>query len=426
MTDALGRAGLRAVAAREADAVEKALAVEQVGCVVADLGEPGMNGIDLVRALRLRPETSTMPFILMTGSEDTEGVIEALDAGADDFLPKPVRLDELVARVKAHLRTQAAWTEVVVAEIRTRAVAIRAIGQLSLSSIPEEAAEAVVTELARRIGSEFVGVYRLAGDDQLEPLATWNGSDGLLLGGDPLLPARSRYLISRAREGPWVERVAGPEPVSRPIRSGTLTPTSPRGSHLQRRGRRGHAVDRERLRRTEGVAVVLRARLLASAIDYASVLGVVAGPAIADRRQSAREKTYLRRVLTERRFFPVFQPIVSLGGGAVVGHEALTRFVDGTPPDVRFARASAVGLGFDFELAAIEAAIAAAPPPGSDGFLAVNVSPGLVVTAGKRLKRVLSDTAAASCSRSRSMPPSRTTKSFAGRSDGSGMSRSRG
>ncbi len=55
-----------------------------------------------------------MPFILMTGSEDTEGVIEALDAGADDFLPKPVRLDELVARVKAHLRTlelDATWVK---------------------------------------------------------------------------------------------------------------------------------------------------------------------------------------------------------------------------------------------------------------------------------------------------------------------------
>ena len=212
MTGALGRAGLRAVAAVNEEAVEQALAVEQIGCVVADLGKPGMNGIDLVRTLRLRPGTSTMPFILMTGSEDAEGVIEALDAGADDFLPKPVRLDELVARVKAHLRTQAAWTQVVIGELRTRAVAIRAIGQLSLSTVPEEAAEAVVTELARRIGSEFVGVYRLVGDDRLEPLATWNSTDGLSTGGEPLLPARSRYLIGRAREGPWVERVAGPEP----------------------------------------------------------------------------------------------------------------------------------------------------------------------------------------------------------------------
>ena len=390
MTDALARAGLRVVAATDARAVESALVVEHIGCVVADLGGPGMNGIDLVRALRLRAETSTLPFILLTGSEETEGVIEALDAGADDFLPKPVRLDELVARVKAHLRTHAAWTQVVITELRTRAVAIRAIGQLSLSSVPEEAAESIVTELAERIGSEFVGVYRLAGEDQLEPLATWNESEGLVLGGDMLQSNRSRYLIGRALNGPWVERVDGPEPGE---------PTNPfwdantdiaagvpiySGEDLVVLLSIASVFDERR-----GSLPMLRARLLASAIDYASVLGVVAGQAIADRQRSAREKAELRRVLMERRFFPVYQPIVSLGDRRVVGYEALTRFVDGTQPAIRFARASAVGLGHDFELAAIEAAIAAAPPDGADTFLAVNVSPGLVVTAGKRLKRVL-------------------------------------
>jgi EAL domain-containing protein (putative c-di-GMP-specific phosphodiesterase class I) len=134
---------------------------------------------------------------------------------------------------------------------------------------------------------------------------------------------------------------------------------------------------------------MLRARLLASAIDYASVLGVVAGPAIADRRQAAREKSELGRVLASGRFFPVFQPIVALGSREVVGYEALTRFADGTAPDVRFARAAALGLGLDFELAAIEAAISEAPPVGPDGFLSLNVSPALIVTAGKRLRRVL-------------------------------------
>jgi EAL domain-containing protein (putative c-di-GMP-specific phosphodiesterase class I) len=138
-----------------------------------------------------------------------------------------------------------------------------------------------------------------------------------------------------------------------------------------------------------GSVPVLRARLLASAIDYASVLGVIAGPAIADRRQSAKEKAVLREVLANHRYFPVFQPIVSLGSGEVVGYEALTRFVDGTPPNVRFARAAAVGVGFEFELAAIDAAITDAPPINTDGFLSLNVSPGLVTKAGKQLKRVL-------------------------------------
>ena len=172
-------------------------------------------------------------------------------------------------------------------------------------------------------------------------------------------------------------------------------------------------------------ASALQARLLASAIDYASVLGVVAGAAIAVHLESATERSALRRVLAERAFFPVYQPIVVLRTGQPIGYEALTRFVDGTPPDVRFARAAAVGVGFDFELAAIEAAIAGAPPIDGDAFLAVNVSPDLVVRAGRRLRGVLERHRSVSSSKSRSMRRSPTTARSAAPSRGSARSRSR-
>jgi EAL domain-containing protein (putative c-di-GMP-specific phosphodiesterase class I)/DNA-binding response OmpR family regulator len=389
MSIALRRAGFRTIATGSGEAALETIAVEEIGCVVSDLGLPGMNGVDLVRALRRRPETSTLPFLLMTGSGDADSVIEGLDAGSDDFLAKPVRLEELVARVRAHLRTQAAWTEVVGAELRTRADAIQAIGQLALSSDPEKAAEAVVTELARRIASEFVGVYRLVDEHRLQPLATWNASGGLRRGGAPLAPARSRDLIRRAREGPWAERITGPEPGQ---------PTDAFWDAQLDIAAVAPIYAGDELVAILSIAVVdasiqpapvLQARLLASAIDYASVLGVVAGAAIAVRLESATERAALRRVLAGGAFFPVYQPIVLLRTGDPVGYEALTRFVDGTPPDVRFARAAAVGLGFDFELAAIEAAIATAPPIEAGAFLAVNVSPDLVLRADRRLRRVL-------------------------------------
>ena len=187
-----GRA-LRTVRRPSAEAALDVIAAEHIGCVVADLRHARHE------RHRSRPDPSQPPGDLDAAVHPDDrlrrtasSVIEALDAGADDFLPKPVRLDELVARVRAHLRTQAAWTEVVIAELRTRADAIQAIGQLALSSVPEEAAEAVVTELARRIGSEFVGVYRFAGEDRLEPLATWTRATVSLMGGPPLTPARSR------------------------------------------------------------------------------------------------------------------------------------------------------------------------------------------------------------------------------------------
>jgi EAL domain-containing protein (putative c-di-GMP-specific phosphodiesterase class I)/CheY-like chemotaxis protein len=390
MTDALGRAGVRTVGAVDPAATEAALAAEAIGCVVADLGMPGTPGIDLLRALRRRPETSMLPFILMTGSEDPEAALEAFDAGADDFLPKPVRIEELVARVRARLQSEADGTEVVLRELRARAAAIRAIGQLTVSSVPEQAAKAVVMELARRIGAQFVAVYRLVGADQVEPLASWNADDGLQLGLPPLARARGEYLVGRAREGPWVERLSGPEPGAPTDRFGATYPDMAASVPIHARDDLvGLLSIASLIDGRVGPLSTRPARLLASAIDYASAVAVVAGTAIAHRPKSTTEKTDLRAVLTSRRFFPVYQPIVALRSRDVVGYEALTRFVDGAPPDVRFARAAAVGLGFDLELAAIEAAVEAAPPIGASGFLGVNVSPGLVVSAGKRLKRAL-------------------------------------
>jgi EAL domain-containing protein (putative c-di-GMP-specific phosphodiesterase class I)/CheY-like chemotaxis protein len=386
---ALRRAGYRTVQAASGNAALEALAIEPMDCVVADLGMPDMTGLELVRALRAQPDTATLPFILLTGLTDGEGAIGALDAGADDFLAKPVRVDELLARVRARLRTQAAWAEVAIAELRTRSDAIRAIGEIPLSTVPEKASEAVVTELARRIGSEFVGVYRLVGEHRLEPIATWNASEGLVLDG-PLLPlARSRYLIEHLRMGPWTERVNGPEPGEPSDTFWTAHPDVATGVPIYAGEDLvgllliGIVID-------SGTAQVplIQAKLLASAIDYASVLSAVAGPEIADRRRSASERAGLRRILEDREFFTVFQPIVSLRTGLVAGYEALTRFTDGTAPDLRFARAAALGVGFEFELAAVDTAIRSAPPMEAGAFLSVNVSPGLVMSA-RRLRRIL-------------------------------------
>ena len=76
-----------------------------IDLVLLDLGLPDLDGIPLARQLRV-----TMPdtvIVVLTARTDELDVISALDAGADDYLTKPFRLAELLARVRAHLRRQA-------------------------------------------------------------------------------------------------------------------------------------------------------------------------------------------------------------------------------------------------------------------------------------------------------------------------------
>ena len=95
---ALHRAGFETGRRAAARRRSQLLRPESVDGVVLDLGMPGLSGTEVVTALRSDPETATLPILLMTGSGDDDTVVGALEAGADDFLSKPVRLDELVAR----------------------------------------------------------------------------------------------------------------------------------------------------------------------------------------------------------------------------------------------------------------------------------------------------------------------------------------
>ena len=67
-----------------------------------DLGLPGMDGLEVCR--RLRTEGSGVPVLVLTARADEVDTVVGLDAGADDYVTKPFRLAELLARVRALLR----------------------------------------------------------------------------------------------------------------------------------------------------------------------------------------------------------------------------------------------------------------------------------------------------------------------------------
>lgn len=82
-------------------------ALEHVGRVpvdllVLDLGLPGMDGLEVCR--RIRSEFADLPVLMLTARTDEVDFVVGLDAGADDYVSKPFRLAELLARVRALLR----------------------------------------------------------------------------------------------------------------------------------------------------------------------------------------------------------------------------------------------------------------------------------------------------------------------------------
>jgi DNA-binding NtrC family response regulator len=102
MTRALKRVGfeVRSFASAE-ESLESLKADDEVDVVVSDVRMPGMDGYELLRHVRsLRPE---LPFLLVTAYADVEDAVAALQEGADDYLTKPVKMQELRQRVQLHL-----------------------------------------------------------------------------------------------------------------------------------------------------------------------------------------------------------------------------------------------------------------------------------------------------------------------------------
>ncbi|MEW5991803.1 MAG: EAL domain-containing protein [Chloroflexota bacterium] len=122
--------------------------------------------------------------------------------------------------------------------------------------------------------------------------------------------------------------------------------------------------------------------------EFAAASRALLEPALRARHQAAGSRARVLGVIQEAAFAPVFQPIVHLETGEVVGFEALTRFADGTRPDLAFAEARSLDVGLDLELACLRAAITAAEvlPPGP--WLSLNVSPRVILSNG-RLHAVL-------------------------------------
>ena len=358
----------------EADSVQAAAAVierERVAAVVLDRWLGGSDGLQLIHVLRGRPATATLPVLVVTADDAIDDRVRGMTAGATDYVVKPFEPDELVARLSAHLRTQVAWAASVQADLEQRAALVRALSSLGGRPAGSLLAVEVCERLAAGDGVLGVAVVRLGADNSVNVVAEvgrrpWHEAVDAVLSRPP------DDLTTRATTA-WVHSPAGSATdqvapvVLAPIRGAAAT------TLLVIAGDRGWFAP-----------PVGADRLLAIAIDAATVVGDLMANDAVDAAL-ADERGEISAVIESSAFFPVFQPVVSLDDGAVVGYEALTRFVDGSAPQRRFEQAAVVGLGIELELVTIAAALAAARalPPGR--FVSLNVSPELITTHGDRL-----------------------------------------
>jgi two-component system KDP operon response regulator KdpE len=97
----LASRGYDVVAARDgAEAIELAASAHP-DLLLLDLGMPNVDGMDVIRAVRA---WSNVPILVLSGRTDSAEKVEALDAGADDYVTKPFAMDELLARIRARAR----------------------------------------------------------------------------------------------------------------------------------------------------------------------------------------------------------------------------------------------------------------------------------------------------------------------------------
>ena len=105
LTIGLRQAGFAVDWVKDGNSADRALQSETFDLVVLDLGLPRLSGMEVLT--RARSRRQTLPMLILTARDATGDKVSGLDAGADDYLVKPVDLDELAARIRALTRRSA-------------------------------------------------------------------------------------------------------------------------------------------------------------------------------------------------------------------------------------------------------------------------------------------------------------------------------
>jgi two-component system cell cycle response regulator len=178
----LGENGYETATLSNADNLFEYLATRPVDLLILDLSLPGKDGFALLEELRKDPAHATLPILVLSSAAPEEASVKALGLGASDFVGKPLRLRELLARIRARLRAGRELNQAR-AETRAHAALVELLREITTNLSPRELYQVLVRRVASslriprcsillgRPGAERVTVVAASENPMLRDLA---------------------------------------------------------------------------------------------------------------------------------------------------------------------------------------------------------------------------------------------------------------
>lgn len=195
--DALDESGYTVLVAISGESALERCARAQPDLVLLDAVMPGLDGFEVARRLKGGPATAHVPVVFMTGLAETEHVVAAFAAGGVDYVTKPIRPREVIARIETHMRGAR--------EKQQARSALDAFGHAVITVRAVDGRIVWQTPLAREL-LQALRAVRDDGHTVAEPVADWLQAQAVLAatgrlaqpGGQPLLLARDGRRVSFA------------------------------------------------------------------------------------------------------------------------------------------------------------------------------------------------------------------------------------
>src|SRR6266446_5619916 len=188
MSQLLVQRGYEVVTAADAQQAQAEVRRQAPDLILSDVRMPGKSGYDFCRELKSDPATRLIPFVLITGLTDSADKLRGIEAGADDFLNKPVLAEELIARVHSLLRLKEFTDELETADSVLCTLGLIVEGRDPYTEGHCERLAANATELGRHLRMDEDSVLALRRGGYLHDLGKIAVPDEILKKGSNLAP----------------------------------------------------------------------------------------------------------------------------------------------------------------------------------------------------------------------------------------------